>query len=147
MAWNAPKLVPGASKHQSLRSNTPRRSHRPKMTSDRQKPLIDYLQMTCASRTETPMLHKILCWALNFEAGPLGNSSLHPRTAMPSAELCLQKMLKKTAVELHLQTLSKCLALVSKRPELESQLCQYTYQEPLGQLLITCVPLFSPSAK
>lgn len=95
MAWNAPKLVPGASKPQSLRFNAPRRSHRSKMTSDRQKPLIDYLQMTCASCTETPMLHKFLCWALNFEAGPLGNSSLHPRTAMPSAELCLQKMLKK----------------------------------------------------
>ena len=71
------------------------RPHRPKMTSDRQEPLIDYFHMNCASRTETPMLHKIFCLVLNFEAGPLGNSSLHPRTATPSTELCLQKMLKK----------------------------------------------------
>ena len=66
---------------------------------------------------------------------------------MPSAELCLQKMLKKQQLSCIFRRCPSVWLWSQKRRELESQLCQYTYQEPLGQFLITCVPLFSPSAK
>lgn len=123
----------------------PSRKHRWNMTSHKQEPLLSYLQVTCASGRETPTLHKVLYWAVNFLRKVLWETPL----CIPRLQCLAQSLAKeddhRTAVELHLQTRSRGLALVSKGPGFEYHLCQYTHQEPLDKFLIFVPPVVHSS--